>query len=331
MPCAFDSATVHQFVCGGFPHTVIIDSNGIVRGITVSISAQEMQEFLDGKIPLLDRAATCDASLDYRIPFNDRKPFLVNGNGGVDSDFLFRSVLTKWDPQLQRQYVPSVFERHSVDNKFPEGYFQLLGVPLRDLYKFAWFGRDGWGFSDTAWYGRYFEEPVIETRDSDLFKFQYGPVYKNIFCYSLIVPKEQGTASRMQQVMQGDLKNYFGFDVSIETRRCPCWKLVATDEARAKLRTAGGKPNRITDLVPRAKYRLENVPVRRIFWLVGRLGGPILDETGIQSNIDITMECVTNDDIIRSLHENGLSLMPTEREMKVLVIRDPAPVAASTN
>lgn len=325
MPCAFDSAMVSRFVCGGFPHIVIIDSNGIVRGITSWIAAQEMQEFLDGKTPALDKAASCDASLDYRIPFNERKPYLMNGNGGVDSDFLFRSVLTKWDAQSQRQSVHFALDRHSVDNRYPEGYFQALGIPLRNLYKFAYFGTDRWNCFDTAWYGKYFEEPIIESKDSDLFKDQWGPVYKNIFCYSLIVPKEQATAKKMQQVMQGDLRNYFGFDVSIETRKFPCWKLVATDEARLKLRTAGGpRLNQYIDVIPRARIRLQNSNVAYIIRVIGGfVNGDIFDETGIEGNVDINLDIINSEEVQQSLRANGLSLVPIEKEMKVMVIRDP--------
>lgn len=334
IPCAFDSSLFRQWCISALPHIVIIDEKGIVRGVTNRVDSLQITVFLNGKTPVLDPTyhSACrdfDDPRDVRIRFNDRKPFLMNGNGGVDSEFLFRSILTRFEPAQSEGWATHIDRHSEEDSTFPAGMFQAIGCPLTFLYKFAYFGRDKWNCFDTAWYGKYAREPIIETKNA-VFNYAYSPVCKNVFCYSLIIPKEQGTKARMQQIMQRDLVNYFGFEVSIETRKFPCWKLVATDEARLKLRTAGlmihRDPNEVSgfiNIIPRAKYKLQDVPVRRLIAALGSLGDVILDETGIEGNIDITMECVTNDDIIRSLHENGLSLVPIEKDMKVLVIRDP--------
>jgi hypothetical protein len=50
-----------------------------------------------------------------------------------------------------------------------------------------------------------------------------------------------------------------------------------------------------------------------------------LDETGIQGNIDLEMDCIWTDlnDVKKELRKNGLDLVKGEKKLKVLVIRDP--------
>lgn len=331
LPSAFDSTFANQWCIYNCPHIVIIDDKGVVQGITYALNREQMAAFLRGEHPKLgityhSQCQNFDDPRDYhRTPFDDRKPYSMEDNGGHDADFIFRSILTHWNQKVNRQYVPSFFDRHAVDSAFPAGYFQVLGLPLEALYKYAYYGRLGWSSMDTAWYGKYFPRAIIETADSSVFHFDYTVVpAKNVFCYSMIMPAELATEKRMQEFMQRDLQNYFGFEVSIETRKFSCLKLIATDEAPLKLRTKGeAHVNQYIEIIPRAKYRLQNATVGRLIRGLGSFGNVILDETGIKGNIDITIECVTEDDILKSLQENGLSLVPTEKEMKVLVIRDP--------
>lgn len=331
MPCDFDSVLPQQWCIWSVPHIIIVDDNGIVRGVTNMINRSQIAAFLRGEQPLLSATYHSQCNdfhdpRDDRIPFDPMKPYLVNGNGGSDSNFLFRSILTRWNPRSGQNEMGEI-DFHAVDSTYPKGYFQILGFPLEWLYRFAYFGRRPWGIKDTAWYGKYAIKPIIETKDSGVFRYEYGPTYKNIFSYSLIIPKEQGSRERLQQIMQRDLKNYFGFDASVETRQLPCWKLVATDEARIKLRTAGGKPNSMKIIIPHAVFSYENVPVKQIIPVVAGAaceeGAVIFDETGVVGNIDITLDCINRDDMLQCLHDNGLSLVSIEKEMKVLVIRDP--------
>lgn len=327
LPCAFDSSIANRWCIYTCPHYIILDEAGIVQGITNTINRDEIAAFLRGEHPHLDITYHSECSdfidpRDHKFSYDYKKPFLIHGNGADDSDFLFRSVLSRFDHQTQEQSWPSHLDLHAVNSSYPAGVFQAIGIPLVYLYNFAYFPRDRWNSVDTEMYGNYFSQPIIETADSEIFHYDFEVPTKNVFCYSLIMPGEKATKQRMQQMMQRDLQNYFGFAVSIETRKFPCWKLVATDDARAKLRTAGGI-SELIELIPRAEYKLQNLPVKRLFRIIGRLGDPILDETGIDGNIDITIDCVDSEDMLRSLKENGLSLVPATKEMKVLVIRDP--------
>lgn len=328
LPCAFDSGICNQWCISTCPHIIIIDPAGMVQGVTNHVDSGQMASFLRGDHPSLvntyhSQCRDFDDPRDATVLFNPKKPFLMDGNGGNDSDFLYRSILSRWRPG-QPGFDHEEIDYPAVDARYPKGYFQIMRLPLSNLYLYAYFGRNNWAPGDTAWYGKYLEEPIVEAPDSDLFHYDYGPTFKNLFCYSLIIPGDQGNGERLRQIMQRDLKNYFGFDASIETRRIHCWKLIATADARLKLRTNGGQGDQYTSIIPRARFRLHNAHVQRLILAIcGFVKGDIFDETGIDSNIDITMDCVNLDDMLQSLHANGLSLVPTEKDMKAIVIRDP--------
>ncbi len=125
--------------------------------------------------------------------------------------------------------------------------------------------------------------------------------------------------------MQRDLQNYFGFDVTVELRMMPCWELVASNIAKEKLKTKGGRPKFDGDYL--SGFRLTNQPVFHIIkslWAMHQLGPPFMDRTGISNNIDFVMESGTFDlnDALECLRKNGLDLVKNEKEMKVIVIRN---------
>ena len=55
---AFDSTLFHRFDIGGCPFEIIVDPNGIVRGVTYEIDRKDIQDFLDGKTPKLPKIMT---------------------------------------------------------------------------------------------------------------------------------------------------------------------------------------------------------------------------------------------------------------------------------
>ena len=107
----------------------------------------------------------------------------------------------------------------------------------------------------------------------------------------------------------------------------PYWKvLIKNDEARKTLQSQGGEAlisgSGATEIV------LTNQSMERlvsIMWGLYQLGPPFIDETGIEGNIDITLEGVLTDfeDFKKALERNGLKLEKGKKTMKVIVIRDP--------
>jgi hypothetical protein len=328
LPVAYDTALFEKFAIPSVPHLVWIDNHGVVKAITTNeeLSVQNLNTFLNGqaldlpvKMNSIEKAKKLEA-------FDFRRPFLINGNGGDDTSFRYRSILTNWTPDFSVISYESDYFRSSLHRP---NDFLALGCPLFCLYEMA--------YGDTIPhrplifspprannYGKYWVRPILEMKDTSAFNFDYS-TGKNLYCYNLTVPYERANCTYMQTVMQRDLKNYFGFTVKVENRIMPCLFLEATDEGRRKLVTKGGVPAITGDGITFQK--LVNEPISlliSIIWGQNQDEPPIIDKTGITGNIDITIDAFMGDmsDLKRALQKQGLDLIRREKEMKTIVISD---------
>lgn len=317
LPCAYDTALFSTFDIGSVPFMVVVDSLGIIRGITISVNAENIVEFLAGNTPALDKAY-------FRHPrdtFNDFKPFLVNGNGGSDDQYTYRSILSACTPESPRSYLSDNLQS-SIQLLGNRG-FQVLGTDLGTLYRFAYFGKDGYSYRDSL-YGKVSKSLILEIGDSSDFTFN-EQTRQGLYCYSIGFPVSKSDTSRVMRMMRNDLNTYFGYSVSIEQRKMPYWRLVATDSARQKLRTKS------TTLyykgLPHMGFIAKDVNMRdAVLGAIYKdhIDQVFLDETGIPGNIDIDLSnCFFPDltDVRKALKRNGLDLIPAEKDMEVLVIR----------
>jgi len=334
MPCAFDSAIFRTFNVGTLPHTIIIDPTGIVRAITIGVNSSKLHELLEGKDPMFVQATYADHKEKMsKFKFDNRHPFLVDGNGGIDSNFMFRSLLTAWSPSnpifINNTIVPSEYENNFYNNK---GRFEALHATLSNLYLAAYTGIPiPYNFKDdSTLYGNFWPNPILEMRDTSLFVPDIV-TGNNLYCYSLIVPSAKASKEYMEELMQSDLKHYFGYKVSIERREMPYWKLIVIDRGKAgKLRSKGGPEFFTNHGKAYQGFTIKNYSMQ---WFIAAVtswsgvtndGSPLLDETGIKDNIDITAEWLRNDldSIRKSLQKNGLDLVKGTKNMKVLLIKD---------
>lgn len=325
MPSAFDSKLAESFNVGLLPHVIIIDPNGIVRAITNSPTPVKLRELMKGKNPVFQSPSYANKKNSWNdFQYNRDIPFLIAGNGGVDSNFLYRSLLTRWQPGNPGTSINST-------RFFYKAKLEFFVKSVEQLYKLAYFGKESFGNDDSTLYGIFFGKPIFEVNDLDIIKPDRATKI-NLYCYSLKVPTEKANEKYMRQIMQRDLKNYFGYEVSIETREMPYWRLIATEEARINLKTKGGAmtiTNGNRPLWSGAMY--QNYPMKKLATTVGyysqvtKDGSPLIDETGITSNVDIDLDWAKGDyEIVRkALQKNGLDLIPGKRKIKCLVIRDP--------
>jgi thiol-disulfide isomerase/thioredoxin len=317
MPCAFDSKLFAKFDIWAVPYIIIIDPSGIVRGITSDLRTGVIAEFIQGKTPKLVRAFRAhEKSL---ISYDPEVPFLVNGNGGNDANFIFRSLLSKWNDSIPR------FDRSSIQSN--QAKFEILGINLFGLYECAFIGRANIGehwAPDDSLYGVFYPRPLLEVRDSALFNFDAG-IGKNLFCYSLTIPSENSDKRFMMRAMQSDLQTYFPYTAAIKTRELPCWKLVVIDEP--KVRQSGKHPADFEQDLPGdgfvRNYKIKDL-IRQLYYLSGQLEPPFIDETGITGKIDITFLNQPNNinDIRQALNSSGLDLVLDKKAMKVIIIQD---------
>jgi thiol-disulfide isomerase/thioredoxin len=311
IPTAFESDLFKQFDIGGLPFIIVIDPQGIVRGITSYVNSKIMEDFLLGNQPVLSKAYREHEV--HQIKYNSGLPLLVQGNGGNDTNFLYRSLLSKWTALTPIVLPNSV--------KLENGRFELLGANPNKLYMYAYFGKSTISGRDSL-YGKVWPRPILELHNESDFQFDMNQA-KNIYCYSLALSPIRSRTVSVREVFQSELKNFFGYDVVYEIRKMPYWRLLASEKARNNLRTKGG-PFISSGGKVAAGFTAKNYSMKDFLVGLELDDIPVIDETGIIGNIDITMDCIMTDssDMRRGLRLNGLDLVKGEKEMKVIVIRD---------
>nr|WP_214459734.1 redoxin domain-containing protein [Flavihumibacter fluvii] len=315
---AYDSSMQWHFGVSTTPESFLIDPDGIMRAkfLLPLASQEDLYRFMKGDLKALPGDVAYKSKL---VEYETLKPLLENDNGGAANSYLFRSILVKSNPQLAGG-------SRAIFNSEVGRLVQFVNVSLDKLYMMA--------FGDTLYrlpkveinsYGRLYHKPVWENRDAN--KYINNEYDDSInYSYSMVTP-EVLPVKRLQENMQRDLKNYFGFDVRVEKRMMPCWKLVASPSARKKLATKGSEFYSGED--DYADFTLLNMPVSKLIWHLWRnnqLAPPFVDSTGIIGNIDIHLKSIYIDSLEKTreaLRENGLDIVLDKKEMDVIVIRDP--------
>lgn len=314
---ALDSDPFKRFNIWGVPTFVVIDPNGTTQAILTYAEFTEpnvLQIISGNGKPVLKEKPT--------VKFDAFEPFLVNGNAGEDDDFMYRSMLMQWKKDIPATGVTHV-------NASYGNLIQVSGVPLEKLYFMA--------YQDTLYpysvasyarhkssYGKYWLHPILELSDSSEFQWKPGEE-ENVFCYSLRVPEHAESSLEMQKIMQRDLKSYFGYQVTVEKRMMPCWKVVATETAKRKLLSKRDSTQYNDYHFLGFKYY--KVPMQDLInklWWNFQLEPQFVDATGITEKVDIELDAdMTNFNEVReALNKIGLQLVKGKSEFKVIVIRD---------
>ncbi len=322
LPIAYDTMLFKRFGINTVPHVLWIDDKGIVKAVTSSADIKDsvIHAFLEGRDLKLAVKPNKFQQEGVKYKYAYDKPLLTDHNGGEDTDFLYRSLLTDWNRDL------GVWVGSYLNSRFGNKV-QIVGASLPNLYYLAygdtlppWPGETA---NEPDCYGKFWFRPVLEVADSLPFQadFDFG---RNMYSYSLIVPVTKASTAYLQEIMQCDLQHYFGYDVRVETRKMPYWQLTATESARKHLRTKGLGAGWNGS---HAGGALKNAPVSlllRLLWSYFQDEPPFIDETGITGHIDVVIKAIMTDfnDVKKALQKNGLFLQQGEKEMQVIVIRD---------
>lgn len=335
LPCAFDSAVFKKLDINSSPYAIIINPEGVVKYITTVFDTEELSDIIEGKKIVLRKAYREHETRSETYNYDRSIPFLIGGNGGNDTSYLFRSLLSKFDPLKQHSSCPaSINYPQAWVDKYHIYRFEVLGVNINSLYRYAYLGKIGGASFRDSLYGKLWPANVLEIGDTSIFKITKRNVLvtgENFYCYSLSLPPAKYNRENLMSAMQRDLKNYFGFNAGFEIRKMPYWKLVATETAKLSLKTKGGVPFS----TPYNHDYHDSVVIRNlpISFLITRVlpvntsTMPFIDETGIYFNIDITLNYwgTPGLDVLReALRAKGLDLIRGEKEMKVLVIKEEA-------
>ena len=322
LPVAYDSTLVKRFGIEAFPVIIVIDENSVVRGVTSSLTQENIETFLKGNTPNLTPSFGQVANRNKSSQLYDHtKPLLINGNGGADTTFLFRSVLTKWNNDIAASQYYYVRGYSSINEKYDylRGRVQAIRMTAEHLYQMAYSDTlRNMSYVSRKTYESFWHKPILEVKDSLELKKRYN--------YSLIVPKGKGSAKFLQAAMRRDLETYFGYKAELETRMMPYWGLRSNSKSKKRLKSKG-KSSEPREVLPRTGLSLKNIPVSRLIdelcYYKG-LGAPFIDETDIDYNIDIDVEAILTDfeDFKEGLKKAGIELVRGKKEMKVVVIKD---------
>jgi thiol-disulfide isomerase/thioredoxin len=257
------------------PHYAWIDPEGKVYAIT---GASEMNEynldaFIKG-IPSVMRQKN-DAEISYEY----NKPFLVNGNGGDGSSFLYHSILSG--------YIDKLLPTLTVDCDKKYGYtIRFINLDILSLFQKVYDkGEYDGGLGKI---GINNNQTILELPDSLVickgYPSQDGG--KNMYCYELIAPPVKDPAA-LKDLAKADLDRYFNIRAHIEKRKIPCWVLQSDDTAF--ISSKGG--SQIADIEYfSVKMRNSNFS-NLIFYLqhdyMARISCPLIDETGIKGPVDL--------------------------------------------
>lgn len=307
---AFDSVLTRDLYSFSFPLYVWIDGQGIVQGVTgvEEMTREKVEQFLKtGKI-------TTKESIE-QIPFDPNKPFLVEGNGGADMDFLSRTLISRWNP-TQPLFLPD-----KIDWSLPKKELQLIGVSLCGLYNYAFFGKERWGSRDSL-YGQVFPFPVLPD-GSWISPENFQPLY----CYSIWTTHASASPTSLQDQMIRDLVFQFGYEASIEYRLLPYNKITVRDSCLPLIQSKKDTKKVSVNL---GGWELQRVPLSLVVDLLDSrfpFECPFVDETGLDQPIDLTVEAMMTDFTLvkKRLFEKGFLIEQSVRPMRAIVLtkKDP--------
>jgi thiol-disulfide isomerase/thioredoxin len=341
MATAWDSTLDKKWGAYTLPHIITVDPKGIVRAVSVSMDKENLQALMAGKEHSLRYKTNYFEDLVSVDPVNLYKPFYSKGNVSDDNDFEYRSILSKFDmsiPEMRRHITPTIlmykFDTSALSKR--EAYWQGTGVTVEQLYKLAYAGYTDF-FDNYPTYKNdynpylvFFQKLVLEIKDSSLFKDVFKGKSENVYNYSIFMPRENATRESMQYQVQCDLKKYFPFEATVETRLMPYYKVIATDAAKVNLKTKGGDYVKDTKTDGYSSIKYVNATMETIMYHIESVYNDSLqtytffDETGIKGNIDLNIDVPLDDieGVKKVLRKNGLDAVIAYKEMKVIVIRD---------
>jgi thiol-disulfide isomerase/thioredoxin len=323
VPVVYDSILPWRFLNFGYPTQIWIDPNGIIQAITGSedLNENNISAFLAGSpFKFADRTKIKDGEINN--PFIDSVAGVFRYKVDEDTSFLYKFEFGEW--QDEKYGASANLRENGLVTKGPNaGKAIEIRGPLRDLYFQAYFGVFGIFPWDSVNYGNVYKVPILEGIDSNTFVSRYSSNY-----WYRLIDRRRDKTEDLFTAMKSDLHRHFGYEAKLEERIMPYYKLVLTDKSKAQLlRSKGGKPISQRGV---AGFKEFNAPWKNVVMAIQYYGAittepTILDETGIDYNVDIEIEAAMQsfEDVNRALRKYGIGLVNGEKMMKVLVVRNP--------
>jgi thiol-disulfide isomerase/thioredoxin len=339
-PVAFDSLAAKIYDVSGVPAIFVINPQGVIVAKTAEIDSLLLNNWIEGNPNKYIQSYS-----EHEPRFNGKKydyhlPLLSTGqmsNGGYDTAFISRSILTKWNTDMPENILNGWTETLEMTGNSNSCQAEVLGADLRTLFRIAYTGVDGWNDTDSL-YAKLSMKLVLENRDSGIFQSNRKErTNGNSYAYSLILPKKVATPQLMRATLLEDLQKNFKLSSQIEMRKVEVYKLVVSDQKKmAKLKTNGGETQYLT-YPDRRGFSLVNYPFSNFIshsHIVEGLDArynfnyetvpPLIDETNIKFNIDMNFNLDPTDinQTLEVLHKYGLDIIKSEIDMRCIVIKD---------
>ncbi|OFX61124.1 MAG: hypothetical protein A2066_12545 [Bacteroidetes bacterium GWB2_41_8] len=296
----------HKYV----PHEVWIQ-HGKVVAITgeAEVTATNIKTLLTEKQPVMPEKKS---NFDYDLT----QPLLFNGNGGQATDLLYHSVFTG--------YLDGIGGGGVYTDSMSRFKIRALNGTVLQFYQMAM------RFTGTRELSRnnrcipeFDMQEVLPPTDVPAYDAAARDFY---YCYELIVPME--LKDQAGELMLEDLNRFFGtlyhLRGIIEKRTVKCWALRKT-EAFKELVSPYPTPEVISEDPNLLVYRKQ--PFSKFYQILAGLYRnapfPVIDQTGITSEIDITFP-IGEKDIRKfsdSLESYGLHLVQDTCRIDMLVIK----------
>jgi peroxiredoxin len=320
---AYDSLLMFRWGIWAMPHIIVIDPDGIVRHITAGgdLGSEKIQKLLKGEPVTL-------APKQKSPPKYDVAEF----PGSENNTLVYRSILTKSNGERS---ASSVLEEHvSLLPEYRDQGIQITSLPLSFFYKTAYIENASAQLEQSGKDKiQYYPELVLELKDSSLFDHDFNSGdFRGLYSYNLAVhPSRSADLEFLKKVFRQELKNIFGFEVTIEKRKMPAWELIAQPGAGKRLHTKGGIKyvgDGTESFALASGFTARNISTEQLLGVCTyymTYHAPFFDETGIRHNIDIKVnaDMTSLNDIKMSLQKAGLDIVKAEREFLVVVIKDP--------
>lgn len=283
------------------PHVVWINQQQRVIGITgaEAVTAENIKLVLAGKVPVFELK-------EDQGGFEPGKGLFRDGNGGSGNNFLFRSIIT---PHVRGIPSSSSIAKDSAGRVMRISH---ANVGLLFLLQQAHGNSLPFSHIDLSQAGT-----GIDNRGkSDQWQVD------NSYCYDLVVPP--CSKAKAKELMQEDLRRYFGISGRIEQRLTDCYVLQADTAILGRYRSKGGR--QVYTLFDDDGKAMRNEAVGRLAgWLDYVMDRPVVDETNYQDNLDLDLtlinrDCTDLDYVNRGLVGFGLRLVPERRVQTVFVI-----------
>lgn len=300
-----DTSLDRIFLHKSLPHYVWI-YNGDVKAITSSseVTAQNIEFFLNGGNP--DLPVKKDI-----MEINLSKPLLLNGNGGADENFIYRAVITKhinglssWSG-VRRDSVNGIINRIFAFNR-----------SIVSLYEVAYQSQLPFNFRNRL---------ILQVKDTSKFDFPGSGepsrdwMGKNTYCYDASIPSIND--KHAFGMMRKDLDGFFNCSLSVENRYQKCLILVRKDKS-INIGTTGGKALELFD----DNIVLQNTSINKLVTALSMRRNmlPVLNESGIEQNIDISLNASLTDipKIKSELNKYGLDLINGVRFIKMVILKE---------